>query len=73
MWCKNLKEYNPSNSELLRSLGLDASLLAKLADQEKRNELCHKQEQLTHSVSNCIRVTGQICNQVKLLLSKCNT
>ena len=72
-WSKNLQAYNPNNVQLVKALGFDASVQAQLADEEKRSELCRKQEQVTHSVSNCIQVVGQICNQVKLLLSKCNS
>lgn len=43
---------------------------SKIASEDKREDLCGKHEQLANSVTNGIRIIGQICNYVKLLLSK---
>lgn len=71
LWCKNISEYDPENVNLVAALRLEPSVQTKLADGERRGQLCTKHEQFATSVTNCIRIIGQIANQVKLLLSKC--
>ncbi|KAJ6218376.1 hypothetical protein RDWZM_009533 [Blomia tropicalis] len=68
-WCKNLRQYDPANTSLVKLIQLDPGFKAKLADQNKREHLCQKQEQLVHSVTDCIRIIGQGFHYIKLLLS----
>ena len=55
----------------MAAIGLAPAARAKLADGERRAALCSKHEQLATSVTNCIRIIGQIVSQVKLLLTGC--
>ncbi len=71
LWCKNISEYDPENEELVAAIGLAPAARSKLADGERRAALCSKHEQLATSVTNCIRIIGQIVSQVKLLLTGC--
>ena len=69
-WCKNLHDYDANNERMVKSVHLDAAIKANLANEEKRKRLCRKQDELVHSVTDCIRVVGQIANYIKLLLTK---
>lgn len=64
-----MRQYDPANTSLVKLIQLDPGFKAKLADQNKREHLCQKQEQLVHSVTDCIRIIGQGFHYIKLLLS----